>query len=572
MILNLFSPFKTRLSFKMTASILILQLFTCFAFAGVSYYISHELSNKVVQQLDLRLESEIGIASDIVKSVPGYDEEIKSASEPLYIEIKSRLEEMKKKNNLENVYLLSKSGGRDHIVILADVKDDFGTDYPFTSDMNETLTANKVVTSSIYKDEYGVHKSIFVPLNDGNKTTLLGIDLDASVVPKTMSQVFWSIFTITAGVLVIGFAVAMLISRLVTRPVRKLMAATAKVAEGDLREQTVMTRRDEVGKLAASFGEMSASLRQLIRQITSSAEHITDMTRDLNQSAGESSESAQQVAVSMNRMSESIGEIVGSINDSASAISEIDSELSDVTGDVTEMRSIAANAMEKSAEGQLLVEQTLQQMNAIQRAMKHSLDAAEQLDGRSREIGEIVTIISNIAQQTNLLALNASIEAARVGEQGKGFAVVAGEVRKLAEQSAQSALSITELVTGTQEYSRLVIDRLHEGDQAVAQGHIRLSGTYENFKGIQTGVSQFSERTEQLSEALGKVERSFEKITTAMQQISIITEEQAAGSEEVAAAAEEQSGAMQELSAWTRRLAELSDELQQSAQKFKVSE
>jgi methyl-accepting chemotaxis protein len=211
-------------------------------------------------------------------------------------------------------------------------------------------------------------------------------------------------------------------------------------------------------------------------------------------------------------------------------------------------------------------------MEAIQVSMQHSLEAAELLDKRSTEIGEIVTIISEIANQTNLLALNASIEAARVGEQGKGFAVVAGEVRKLAEQSAKSALSITELVSGTQQNSRLVIERISEGNAAVEQGYTWISETHANFNGIFEGVSQFSGSSGELQAAVAKLEGSFERISAAMQQISGITQEQAAGSEEVAAAAQQQSATIRELTDSLGRLSDLSEALQQSASKFKIKE
>lgn len=170
-----------------------------------------------------------------------------------------------------------------------------------------------------------------------------------------------------------------------------------------------------------------------------------------------------------------------------------------------------------------------------------------------------------------MLALNASIEAARVGEEGQGFAVVAGEVRKLSERSADAALSVSQLVAGTQESSRLVMERIQEGNEAVDKGQILINGTYENFSGIFKGISQFAERTDQLLQSLLKVEKSYQTISSAMEQISAVTEEQAAGSEEVAAAAEQQSAGMQEIASAIQQLSALSEELNQAASKFKLA-
>ncbi|MCY9668992.1 methyl-accepting chemotaxis protein [Paenibacillus alginolyticus] len=264
------------------------------------------------------------------------------------------------------------------------------------------------------------------------------------------------------------------------------MRVTEKVAAGDLSAQVSIQRVDEIGKLANAFNEMRQNLDSLIRQIFSSSNLITNTSAQLYQSADESSSSAGQVAVSMNSMNEGVAEVVSSITESTSSIVEINTELSEVTSEVKEMQEMAHKVGAQSADGQQLVEKTLHQMNVIQKEMKHSQEAAQQLGNRSKEIGEIIHIITEIAQQTNLLALNASIEAARVGEQGKGFAVVAGEVKKLAEQSTKAASSITELVSSTQNDSLLVMESIVQGNQAVEQGQSWINDTYENFKVIFT--------------------------------------------------------------------------------------
>ncbi|WP_376768156.1 methyl-accepting chemotaxis protein [Paenibacillus alginolyticus] len=407
--------------------------------------------------------------------------------------------------------------------------------------MNNAIKENKLTISEIYKDEFGIHKSVFVPLKNGKgeNVGIVGIDLDASVVPKTQQELLWTTFTITLIVIVLGGLIGYFISRSVTRPVIQLMRVTEKVAAGDLSAQVSIQRVDEIGKLANAFNEMRQNLDSLIRQIFSSSNLITNTSAQLYQSADESSSSAGQVAVSMNSMNEGVAEVVSSITESTSSIVEINTELSEVTSEVKEMQEMAHKVGAQSADGQQLVEKTLHQMNVIQKEMKHSQEAAQQLGNRSKEIGEIIHIITEIAQQTNLLALNASIEAARVGEQGKGFAVVAGEVKKLAEQSTKAASSITELVSSTQNDSLLIMERIVQGNQAVEQGQSWINDTYENFKVIFNGISIFTNRTDRLIETLERAERSFEIISNAMQKISGITEEQSAGYEEVAAAAQE---------------------------------
>jgi methyl-accepting chemotaxis protein len=565
--------FRGQIAVKMTSSILLLLLFVCAAFSVSSYLASKSLTTKLEDQFVLRLTTNIENISKYLTSIPEHADEITGKDKPAYTKIKQQFEQFKKQDSLENVYVLQKVQNKDQIVILTGVDEDFGTEYPFTPEMNNAIKDDKLTISEIYKDEFGIHKSVFVPLKNakGENVGIVGIDLDASVVPKTKQELLWTTFTITLIVVVLGGLIAYFISRSVTRPVIQLMRVTEKVAAGDLSAQVSIQRVDEIGKLANAFNEMRQNLDSLIRQIFSSSNLITNTSAQLYQSADESSSSAGQVAVSMNSMNEGVAEVVSSITESTSSIVEINMELSEVTSEVKEMQEMAHKVGAQSADGQQLVEKTLHQMNVIQKEMKHSQEAAQQLGNRSKEIGEIIHIITEIAQQTNLLALNASIEAARVGEQGKGFAVVAGEVKKLAEQSTKAASSITELVSSTQNDSLLVMESIVQGNQAVEQGQSWINDTYESFKVIFNGISVFSNRTDHLINTLVRAERSFEIISNAMQKISGITEEQSAGYEEVAAAAQEQSASIQEITSAIRQLSDMAVVLQSSVQNFRIT-
>ncbi|OBZ11321.1 methyl-accepting chemotaxis protein [Bacillus sp. FJAT-26390] len=567
-----FAWLKEHLSVKIAFNIFILQLITCIAFAFSGYVVNQNLTESLVDQFDKRLQTDIQIASDAFAAIPGTDMEIASAEDPNYTKVKAAFENLKVEHSLENIYVLSNSQQKERILILSGLPDDFGTPYPFTNEMKEAVSANQPVISPIYKDEYGTHKSIFVPLTNQKSEAygILGIDLDASIVPKTTSSAKVTSLIITIMMFVVGSVLAIVISKIITNPLRKLMVATEKIAKGDLQTTISVASRDEIGKLAGSFDSMITSLKGLIHQVTSSSTLIADTSQHLHQSAGESTNSAAQVADSTNRMSDGINHIVISVSNSNMTILDIDSEIKSVSGGMKDMQSIAAQVQEQSEQGQNLVEHTLKQMNLIKVAMTHSQEAAAMLDERSKEISEIITIISDISSQTNLLALNASIEAARAGEVGRGFAVVAGEVKKLAAQSAEAALSITELISSTQANSRLVIERISEGSNAADQGLSWITGTYDNFKDIHSGVSHFYEHTDHLLHALDKVDDSFGQISGAMQQISGITQEQAAGTEEVAAAAQQQSASMQEISASIAQLSTLSVDLKESVKHFKL--
>ena len=562
-----------HISVKIMIGVALVLLITIASFSAVFTYISKDLSEQLRQQFQNRLYTDIHLAENQIKRLDGNPLEIDSADNPLYKQTKMAVDSLKKKNNLENIYILSNEGGKERILVLSDTSDDFGTDYSFSPEMKEALTTNKETVSDVYEDEYGIHQSIFLPLENGSgeKVGILGIDLDASVIPATAAKAKWYTIAISAFVLLLGMAMAYFLGSYIAKPIRQLMKASEKIADGDLSADISVKSRDEAGKLAESFKRMSENLQQLIGHISASSEEVSKTSLQLKNVSAESSESAAQVAESMNSMSEGINEVVSSVSDCHTSAAEIDQQLTHVTEKVNEMKNVAEGVSKDSKTGQELVEETLRQTQTIKNVMEESKQAASEMQNHTEEIEKVIGMISSIAEQTNLLALNASIEAARVGEEGQGFAVVAGEVRKLSERSADAALSVSQLVAGTQESSRLVMERIQEGNAAVDKGQILINGTYENFSGIFKGISQFAERTDQLLQSLLKVEKSYQNISAAMEQISAVTEEQAAGSEEVAAAAEQQSAGMQEIASAIQQLSALSEELNQAASKFKLA-
>lgn len=564
----LFGHISSKIMLGTTGLLLVVIL----CFIGLLILVNSTLSGELKSELDHRLGSDIRIIQSELDRIEGNKLEIEGTESMLYQETRKIMDSLKQTYTLENVYILSNDGGTERIIALSDTEGDYNMDYPFSAEMKQAVAQEKETLSNIYKDEYGVHKSIFVPLKNAEGATagLLGIDLDASVIPDTTAKVLWLSLIITLIVLVVGVLFAYSLGRLIAKPLTRLMHSTERFATGDLTEEIEVRNNDEVGRLAESFRTMSGNMKQLIGHISGSSREVSDTSSQLLHVTKESSESAQQVAISMNSMSEGINEVVESVTHSTTSVMEIEQQLSGVVTDVNEMQSIAEKVSKQSSDGQSMVDETLRQINMIEQVMQHSEATAGQLEERSREIGEVIGMITDISQQTNLLALNASIEAARVGEMGRGFAVVAGEVRKLAEQSAEAASSITELVAGTQENSRLVIESIGEGSRAVEEGQRLMNQTYQNFQDIFHGINAFSTRTDQLLQSLLVVENSYQSISASIQQISGVTEEQAASSEEVAAASEQQSAAMQEIAAAIRQLSALSEELQKAVAIFKL--
>lgn len=320
----------------------------------------------------------------------------------------------------------------------------------------------------------------------------------------------------------------LVISQIIVKPLRKMVALVALVSEGDLRQKSDIDTKDEIGQLSASINHMAGNLQKLIGGII---------------------QSSQSVAAASEQISASTEEIAsGSTTQSRDAqiITELFKELSDAITTVAVSAEGAAElssqAVRTATAGSKVLEASIAGMEVVN--VKVTL-----LESDSSKIGEIIEVIDDIAQQTNLLALNAAIEAARAGEQGRGFAVVADEVRKLAERSGEATKQITSIIKTMQENTKASVQAVLD---SVAQTQ-------------QTG-SAFREIVEKVNDTSNMVN-----------EIAAASEEQAAQSSEViksaqsiAAASEEAAAAAEETAATSQSLAEQADLLNKSVSQFKI--
>lgn len=560
------------ISSKIMSVVTVTLLATVALFVLTFYLVSQDLSSQLLKQFDYRLTTDIDTAKKEIDNIDGNVLSISGKDDPIYVDIKKKFSELQKDHTLENLYVLSNKGGKERIIVLTGEDNDFDQDYAFSDEMKQALSEDKMVKSDIYHDSYGTHKSVFLPIKDsgGELTGILGIDLDASIVPATTKKLTIYITVASAIVLIGGLLFSFIMGRRIAKPARSLMESANRIADGDLTGMVEVESKDEIGQLAASFQKMQGRIKELISKISHSSSEVSKMSSQLRTVTNESSQSAQQVSEAMTNMSEGINDSVANITDCTRSVAEIDTQIEGVTKEVDEMKSVSSDVQEQSESGQKLVNHVLDHLNLLHDKMTNSKQAAEELQSHSTEIESVISIITDISAQTNLLALNASIEAARVGEEGKGFAVVADEVRKLAEQSADAAKTVSDLVIGTQENSQRVLESVEESSKAVEEGREQMEGTSQNFAVIYDGVSQFARRTNNLLESINQVERAYQTISTSIEQISVVSEEQAASSQEVAAATEQQSAGMQQISSAIEQLSDMSDDLAQMVSTFKI--
>ena len=281
------------------------------------------------------------------------------------------------------------------------------------------------------------------------------------------------------------------------KKVDTLLEIVNAAAQGDLTRTVVVDGNEAVDELAAGIGRMLADLSALIAQVTESAAQFTEGSRVIAESTQELAQGAQTQHASVERMGTLIDELSGSIE---------------------AVKTNAQSADQVAKQTNRLAEQGAA-------TVYKSIEAMELIRTSSQQIGEIIQVISEIANQTNLLALNAAIEAARAGEHGMGFAVVADEVRKLAERSNQAAREISTLIKDS-------TTRVEEGAQLSDE-------TGDALRQIVEGVETTAARIAEIATATIQQASNAQEVSTAIQSIAQITEQTAAGSEEMASSSQE---------------------------------
>ncbi|OEH94212.1 hypothetical protein BFG57_09170 [Bacillus solimangrovi] len=396
-----------------------------------------------------------------------------------------------------------------------------------------------------------------------------------SVVPvkEATSQLsYLATLSFVTAAIVIAFCILIIFifsSRLV-RPIQKLSSLTTNLAEGDLTIKVENHTNDEVGLLGQNFNTMVEKIQGMLSKVQEVANHVKQSSDTLCVSSEDTKNSAEQVAVTISELATGTNDIANSVtsttNQITTMLNTVD-QIASFTDEVIETSEESRNAAKK---GHTFSAEALQKMDEMNHTVLETSEIIGKLDKQSKQIGNIVEMITNIAGQTNLLALNASIEAARAGEHGKGFAVVAEEVRKLAVETTSSADQISMLINKTQEESHRAVKAAERGTKVVEEGTQTVIQTTEVFDEISTHVDEVLGRNKEIHEAIQLLKDTGSVIGKEMETISSFTEEASAGAQEVSATSEEQASSANVISHDAVKLAALAEELQEMMSQFRV--
>lgn len=367
---------------------------------------------------------------------------------------------------------------------------------------------------------------------------------------------------VVLGAIVVSVIVAWLLSKQLTNPIQRLVDDMKKVQNGDLTVQTEIVNNDEVGEIASNFNQMTTQLRDMARQIDTTAEQVQSASRDLSHIAEETAASSSEVTKSMEDIADGSTELAHFVQNGASITRQLSDEFDVVSHSIEDIRATMEQMTNQQNDSTSVLEHLVATTNENEEATAHINEVIARLNGRMETIVSVIGTIQAIAEQTNLLALNAAIESARAGEVGQGFAVVANEIRTLADQSRESTEDIRQIIENIYADTSLTVDAMSEvttktTEQTKAVDTVRASmlSLNESTSAVTTLVNTSIASIQQLNEEAGTLANEIESM-------SAISEEQAATSTQATSIMQSQREEIAKVNEATQRLHDLVNELQ----------
>ncbi len=384
----------------------------------------------------------------------------------------------------------------------------------------------------------------------------------------------WKIFGIIAGTLLGIFGVFYyLVHMVVKKPVQQLLVASRILASnaGDLTTKIDIKSNNELGRLGTTLNDMFSNIAGIINVIRSTADKVNFSAQSLSASTEEMNSITEETSLTVQNIAKSTELQAHKVDETIKEIRNMERSVKQVANSAELAASAATNASETATKGGDAAKEAVEKINTIYTVTNESAEIIKHLGERSNQIGEIVDVITDIADQTNMLALNAAIEAARAGEAGRGFAVVADEVKKLAEGSAKAAEEIAVLIQQTQEDTQTAVSSIELGSKEVTEGREVITRTGESLDEIVEVLKSSSDMARRISAATKELSRGMKNVIDSVDGISASAEKNASSTQETAASMEQMTSSMEDVASSAQKLSDMAIQLREHGGRFKIS-
>ncbi|WP_195724270.1 methyl-accepting chemotaxis protein [Paenibacillus monticola] len=382
-----------------------------------------------------------------------------------------------------------------------------------------------------------------------------------------------SVVVYAAGfVFLFTLIIAWMLIRSFLSPVKKLQAALLKISEGDLRQQINSPYNDELGTLSHHFDHMVERVRAMLQQTQTVASSLASYSDSFQQSSSITAHTNLDIVRTIQEISVGAEQQAGQSEQSAILIQQLEREVNEITEYTEVMLLTSKTANHNTRQGSAAVIALREVSEQSSQSVDKVYNALNKLVGQSKDISRITNSITEISQQTNILSLNAAIEAARAGTYGKGFAVIADEVRQLSDQTKNSTVHISKIISELQEGMAEFQSNMLETKENLEEQEHKVAETLSSFAAIDHSIAEISKQIGQIHDKVDMTQTMNTKLAESVHSVAAIAEETAAGVQEVNASSMQQDNAIRDIARQAVEINEISQKLFQEINIFKISE
>ncbi len=443
---------------------------------------------------------------------------------------------------------------------------------------SEEVTQAVLENGNVFYGEADVlgsrYQTAYMPLvnGSGEAVGMWYVGASEALVSETISGIMVSFGLVTAGVVAAAAIMISLFSRRLKKQLSSLEEVMDAAGNGDFSSTVETTSHDEIGAVMRSFNQMRNQLKELLENMQTAAEETAAASGQLSASSSETTSATDLISQSIQDIAADSENQLELTEEAAEMMKQVKQQLEDTAVQVMQMASDSEEMGKAASNGTAVIETGVEKMKQIGTQSGEMEVQLEELVAKAEEAGEVIRLITTVAEQTNLLALNAAIEAARAGEHGKGFAVVADEVRKLAEQSSQSARHIEQMIHAMQENVTVAKTKMDDTKEVVLEGESSIQSAGESFSQIAALIQQANESTRQVTGSVYSMEQAVEKGAASVRKSQETAEASAGHTQNIAASAEEQLASMEEVLSSSESLSSMADKMKEEAGTFRFSQ
>ncbi|PFV30902.1 methyl-accepting chemotaxis protein [Bacillus thuringiensis] len=435
---------------------------------------------------------------------------------------------------------------------------------------DKVMKTKQAQMTEVYEDELGFWVTILEPVTDENKNiiAIVAADLDASIIPLTKKQFMIQGLLFIIISLTIAITIQIFISRNSLSPLKDLQEGLRKVGEGDLSIK-LNERSDDIGITNIYFNNTIKKFNSIIDKVRQTAEQVSTSSQEFSVSTKENSIAFKEIASAITGLNLGAHSHEYVVQKCLGIVQEIESKMKEIKGAAKQVGNALEDMDQHSVEGKDLIKQIVNQMKRIKDTVQDVPSSIYAFEARSKEIHEILTVITTISNQTNSLALNASTESSCAGEMGEEFSGVADEVRILAERTEASARDIAKLIGETQAEAERAVRSIQKSSKEVELGITLVQSSGAFFEKISESAQSVTNQIKATSNHSSDILKDNQTIVQFINELSHIANTYVNSSSNVETSMKEQELYVQDIAELANSLNWLSQELQGLIGEFK---